>query len=258
MPQAVEFYERMLAGAPDAHERLDLVLEPKLIYLQNPKVASTAIRKLLAELSGKKNFFMLRHRKGVYGNPPRMKHVGLRRFYQHAIDPETFVFTFVRNPYDRLISAWANKFANKPLIAGSLTRKQNSVITNYLRVRADIDPQLPAGPDAMLSFPQFIRYACLTADTFIEKHLYLQAKIAEVPGITINLVGKYENFQSDLSRLYDHIKAPPTLRQRLEVRVNHSRRARCSDYFTQALADQVFAAYERDFDAFGYSRAVPD
>lgn len=257
MPEALSFYEQLMKGAPDAHDRLDLVFDPKLIYLQNPKVASTAIRRVLAELSGKKISWALRHRKSEFGNPPRMQHVGLQKFYQLATDPQTLVFSFVRNPYDRLVSAWANKFAKFPLVRSSRFGSWRPVIDTYLRVRAEIDPSLPAGPNAYLSFPEFVRYACATADTFIEKHIYLQTKIIDVPGLTPGLIGKYENFQADLEKLYDRIQAPIEVRQRLLSKVNNSTRSRCSEYFTQDLANQVYQAFERDFDAFHYPRAVP-
>lgn len=258
LPRAVDFYEQLMRGAPDAHDRIDLVFEPKLIYLQNPKVASTAIRRVLAEISGKKNTLLLRHKKGVYGNPPRMQHVGLKSFYQLACDPQTLVFSFVRNPYDRLISAWANKFAQYALVPSSYFGVWRPVVDTYLNARAEIDPSLPSGPNAYLSFPQFVRYACATASTFVEKHIYLQTQIVGVPGLTPGLIGKYESFQLDLEKLYDHINLPAELRQRLFTRVNRSVRTRCKEYFTQDLADQVYRAYESDFDAFHYPRALPD
>jgi hypothetical protein len=256
MPEAVHFYEKIIQHSPDAHETIDLVQAHKLIYLQNPKVASTSIRRFLAELSNKKIFGLRRYQTGEFGNPPRIRHLGLKNFYQLSIDPNTFVFSFVRNPYDRLVSAWANKFKNYPLITSAQSKRWRPVIDTYLKVRHEIDPKLPFGEGKSLSFEDFIRYSCLVADKDIEKHVALQTKLINIPGLKLGFVGKFENFQTDFMKVHEKINTPDYLIEKLKQTKNNSSRSHFSEYFSTELANEVFKSYELDFNEFGYSRKI--
>jgi hypothetical protein len=72
-------------------------------------------------------------------------------------------------------------------------------------------------------------------------HWQLQDDILSMPGLALDFVGRVETFDRDIVRVLDHI---------------------CADrswplYYTQGLADRVYAAYESDFDRFGYARIIP-
>jgi hypothetical protein len=159
----------------------------------------------------------------------------------------------VRNPYDRLVSAWANKFKNYPLITSTQSK---SCINTYLKVRREIDPKLPFGHEKSLSFKDFIRYSCLVADKGIEKHVALQTKLINIPGLKIGFVGKFENFQTDFVKIHEKINTPDYLIEKLKRPINSSSRSHFSEYFSTELADEVFKAYEPDFNEYGYLRQI--
>jgi hypothetical protein len=68
--------------------------------------------------------------------PAAPRHVGMSTFYRLVTSPGTLRFSFVRNPYARLVSAWADKYRDKPLVPG------DSFIDQYLKYRRD-DGQAP-------------------------------------------------------------------------------------------------------------------
>ena len=112
---------------------------------------------------------------------------------------EALRFTFVRNPYARLLSAWSDRFQGRPLIEGKPS------INAYRAHRAAISRSLPDGPDQTLSFPEFVEFATATVDQRIDIHWQLQNDFATVPGLSLNLIGKVESFQTDFARVLDHV-----------------------------------------------------
>ena len=109
-----------------------------------------------------------------------------------------------------------------------------------------------------MSFAQFVEFASETADRRVNTHWQLQDDLLDMPGIKLDLVGKVETFHDDFIRVLDHVGAAGRLRQAIGIQLNASRHQPWQDYYTDALAARVHRAYERDFDRFGYTRAVGD
>jgi len=174
----------------------------------------------------------------------------LSTLYRTVSDSRTLRFSFVRNPYERLVSAWADKFCNRPLVPG------DSFIDKYLRHRHELDASLPQGAQQTLSFADFVIFATATADRRIDAHWQLQQDILDMPGITLNLVGKVETFAADFDRVLDHLSLH-RYRAPAQITPQHqSRHQPWPQYYTAALADRVYRAYQRDFDCLGYARAI--
>jgi len=249
-PTACSYFAKLMAQGYDPHSHIDVLPEHRLIYVCIPKCASTTIKMTLSALAGFKptSFEQLHKRK--YSGLPAPHHVGISNFYRLATDPKTLRFSFVRNPYDRLVSAWADKFQDKPLVPG------DSFIHQYLRHRREIDSSLPEGGDQTLSFDHFVTYAAATADRRVNAHWHLQAGMLDVPGIELDIVGRVESFRTDFARVLDHLNACDQLRQKAFMLLNASPHRSWPEYYTTALADRVYRAYERDFDLLGYPRAV--
>jgi hypothetical protein len=223
-----------------------------LLYISIWKAASSRVRATLIKLMrpgatiGKKDV----HSRRLSGLPG-IREVGIVGFHRLATDPQTLRFTFVRNPYDRLVSCWAGGFQDQPLV------ESHDMIKHYLRVRPEIDARLPAGRDKTLSFPDFVMFATATADRRVDGHWQLQSDIVDVPGINLDLIGKVESFELDFVRVLDHANADASLRAISGQAMNESRRSRCAEYYSSSLAERVYRAYERDFDTFKYPKTLP-
>lgn len=249
---AAAFYRDLVARGYLPNVLIDVLPEHRLIYVSVPKAASTTIRMVLSVMIGRAPAATTddQHIRRISGLlSPR--HAGISAFYRLARDPRTLRFSFVRNPYDRLVSAWADKFRNRPLVPG------DPYVEEYLLCRPRIDSSLPRGPDRVLSLADFVTYATATADRRVNIHWQLQDDILSMPGLPLDFVGKVERFTTDFVRVLDHLQAPAEVRRLASARHNVSHRSTSRDYLTPDLADRIYRAYERDFDRFGYPRALP-
>lgn len=250
-PAAAAFYERLVRDGYEADAHINVLPRHRLIYVSVPKCASTTIKMTLSGLVGRKPGSTDETHKRRHSGLQAPRHVGLSEFYRLASDPATLRFTFVRNPYDRLVSAWADKFRDKPLVAG------DPFINRYLAARRTFDASLPAGPGRTMSFAEFVGLAAVTADCRFDPHWHLQSEILDMPGLALDFIGKVEAFDADFARVLDHAGVARALRQPEPAAYNATRHQAWQSYYTPALADQVYRAYERDFDRCGYARTIP-
>lgn len=248
-PAAVEFYQNLMANGYETDALLNVLPKHKLIYIGVPKAASTRIRRTLARIDGRFIRSLKPRRRSLHRGPCGPRNITVDALYWLATDPEVLRFSFVRNPYARVVSCWADKLAGKPLIAGDF------FVDAYLAARQEIDPDLPAGADRTLSFPEFARFVAAMATTRHDMHFQAQDDILSMPGIKLDLIGKVETFGADFARVLDHLSASDAHRREAAVVINESHHDDWASYYTAGLADLVYRAYECDFDRFGYARA---
>jgi hypothetical protein len=249
-PHALAFYNRVLESAYKPNELIDVLREQRILYVAVPKAACSRIRGTLSALIGRDSISADKiHNRRVSGlRAPRHS---LTDFHEIATDPQALRFSFVRNPYDRILSCWADQYRGKPLIPGDW------YIDLYLKLKQDFEGALPAGADQTLSFADFARFASANAGRRVDMHWQLQSDILDIPGLTLNHVGKIEQFDLDFARVLDHAGVRGELRQSALQPIHSSGHRRTADYFTDALAASVYRAYERDFDTFGFPKKLP-
>jgi hypothetical protein len=227
-----------------------------MIYISVSKAASTRIKAIMSEIAGRPSRVMNKNR-GKFRSTADLRNTGFFAFHQMAVGGDTLRFSFVRNPYDRLVSCWANKFQKLPLVPG-----QSKKIDTYLGLRKEISPLLPVGPDQTMSFADFVVYATGTNTRRLDQHWNLQSDVLEMPGIRIDLLGKVENFALGITRMLDRLRVPAELKAKILNRVvqplNPSARGSCAQYYTTELAETVYRAYQEDFDKLKYSRVPPE
>ena len=249
-PSAVEFYRRLTDEGYHPDHLVRVVPTHDVIYLMVPKAASTRIRSTLGAISGRYSRRLKPSQWGKTREAQGPRSMNVRSFYRLASSPTTFRFSFVRNPYARLVSFWASKFQNQPLVPGQ------PQIDDYLARREQIDRVLPAGTDKTLSFDDFMTFATASAQTRHNQHLQLQHDILSVPGIPLDFIGRMESFNSDFTYVLDRLGANDEIRREALMPVHASRHGPWLEYYTQSLADRAYRAYERDFDRFKYPRML--
>lgn len=141
--------------------------------------------------------------------------------------PGYFRFTFVRNPYSRLLSAWRDKVL-----------KPDAAIPAR-------DPELGA---ELSDFARFVEWICDQDPAQINIHFRPQARL--VPP-EIDFVGRMETFEADLRNVFDRIHLG-----NLE-NVPHGNRTakanRVEPEVTPSIQGAITKYYEDDFRRFGYT-----
>jgi hypothetical protein len=250
-PGAAHFYEKLVAGGYEPDLLLNVLPAHKLLYVVVPKAASTRIRRTLAQAVGRYVISLKPSRWFTFSGPHGPRSMTKSSFYRFATDDDTLRFSFVRNPYARAVSCWADKYRGKPLVPG------DPFTDLYLAQRHEIDAALPAGADQTLSFADFITFVAAIARRRCDIHFQVQDDILSMPGIRLDFIGKVETFAQDFVRVLDHLHASDTLRRTARSAMNESRHDPWTSYYTPALADIIYRAYECDFDRFAYPRAIP-
>ncbi len=176
---------------------------------------------------------------------PGIVDVGPHRFFSVADDPETLIFTFVRNPYARIVSCFRDKVERHPLCSrGGFNRDIRAFFGQRLNV-------LDLG--SSLSFEWFVEMACATSRDASNGHWLTMNRLLPEHDVVCTFIGRVESFDSDIQTVCAQLHmAPPTRK------VNATGKVRVSDWLTPSIRDAIRSAFREDFDRFGYSMAVPD
>lgn len=187
--------------------------EKEVVYLNNPKVACSSIKK------------------SMFGEQPDIHRLPDNSIVELSSEMKQYYkFTFVRNPYKRLVSCFEDKciqHLDDPCWNG---------FYNLYRVQ---------------DFSQFIRRVYLIPDIMSESHVTGQYRLVydKEGRCLVDFVGKIENIREE----YEPI------RQRFDfLPLSHSNRAASltgknwMDYYTPFTAWLVYRKYKKDFITFGY------
>lgn len=171
---------RVRSGRPVEKMEYTVSHEARLIYVLNAKAACSSIKRVLATKEG-----ILGGDEAVeVHEDPRMLRMMYRQVPSEA--QQYFGFSFVRNPYQRLVSAYLNKFQEK-----SLTR-ENFLYRNYLGGYFSLDD----------SFDTYVRKVVLIPDAFAERHFVRQSYwLYQKNTQQLDFVGKMETMSEQFNEL---------------------------------------------------------
>ena len=137
-----------------------------------------------------------------------------------------FKFTFVRNPYDRTVSAF---FFLKQIWQSKKHRKE-------LIIKNDE------------TFEDFIINKFSVQGTGINLHFLPQHRFVTINNIMfIDFIGKFENLTNDWKYVASKINANPNL-----PHINKSNHKNYKDYYTEETKQIVAKIYEKDIKLFNY------
>jgi hypothetical protein len=166
--------------------------------------------------------------------------------------PNFYSFTFVRDPYDRVLSAY---------LGAALDRKRSgsSRVRNGLR-RFYFDRE---GRDHFHEFLEFLDSGGLYAD----RHWWPQVDLLVQPVKDFSFVGRLENLVTDMKVVLRAAGVSPDLSSRLvtphalELKDGNKIRSagmKTEAYYSPRTCAIVERLYERDFEIFKYPRFRPD
>ena len=157
-----------------------------------------------------------------------------------------YLFTFVRNPYVRILSAYLDKIEDK--------QKRKQGVSQYEFVRKFI---LKNSSEKKLTFDGFVSYL-EKGGLYKNAHWLPQLSILPVKKEKLSFIGKVENIKNDLPKVIDTLFGNGTFEEaKIKKEGRTSSVNLVEKYYTKELAERVYKLYKKDFEAFDYSKKLP-
>ena len=177
---------------------------PNFIYFTNPKTASRSLRTHLRNNSIE-----------LEPETPKKITVNIEDYFK---------FVFVRNPWDRILSAFLNK-----AVMGASKKNQ---LKRYAQFKDS-------------PFSEFV-YSIKNSDVNREER-HIRSQIKFVPDY-IDFIGKYENITADMNRVCEEIGIPfdgfPHM--------NKTKHKHYTEYYDNETREIVAEKYAKDIEHFDY------
>jgi hypothetical protein len=191
--------------------------EHRMLYLRLPKCGNSSVIAALPDAE-------LR----------RLRPVSLYRSFE-----DWTTFTFVRNPWSRLVSTYRQKVA-----AGATTsRLREGVFEGFLESDMPVYSGIP--------FAEFCELACALPDRDTEKHLQSQSHVLMYKGAAVvKNVGRFETISDDWRRITEHVGISVELPR---LNVSNGEDSHYREYYRDSsLINLVGDRYANDVANFGY------
>ncbi|WND03343.1 sulfotransferase family protein [Temperatibacter marinus] len=209
----------------------------KIIYLALPKVASSSIIRFLQlnETNGDGSVFNFKPHDKI-NSPLLSPSDNFDGFKSLVADPDCFLFTFVRNPYDRVLSGYLEKIA----------KASNRHDPRVLKLGLD-GVDIPSFHDFLLALEK-------QGFPTMDRHWKPQHLIARPQAIRYDLIGKLESYENDMATLLKRTGLTQFISAEKEG-VEHATSARTlkEKYYGAKEIALVNKLYEQDFKLFDYS-----
>ena len=168
--------------------------------------------------------------------------VGLNQFlngkyFEHVDVKDYFIFAFVRNPLDRLISAFYE------------FRREDQFFP--LKNKIEKDPNLVL-EKTLTDFGEFVNM------TQRHEHIHWKSQydiIHEDDQCLVHHIGKVESIELDLNLLCNILKIDNNNQPIPCIRPSKGR-GRSSEYYDESLINKVRNIYYKDIKAFGYDEII--
>ena len=136
--------------------------------------------------------------------------------YTEGSYPDYYKFAFVRNPWDRLVSAWTNKVVHR----------------NAFRLEYRLHVELQ-------SFDKFVRY--ISKLDISRSDIHIRPQIHAIDLQNINFVGRYESYEENVRYVFDALKLP--LAELSKYNISKDKKLAYREYYTDCLAEKVSVLY---------------
>jgi hypothetical protein len=218
-------------------------MKHKYVTVATPKVGCTTIKRALHALEGlppAEPWWAVHDA----GDELRLSHYSKREVETMLTSPDYLRFAFVRNPYDRLLSAWKSKVLRP-------------ADTEYAPLRAEMRaaylyPDDGVADSPVVAFGDFVRF--ITSTGHDDGHWARQTQLLATDEITYDVTCRFERFVFDFAGILNRLGAPADVMAiGAEVTNPTSDLPGAAAYDTE-LAGIVYDYYRADFDAFGYER----
>lgn len=217
----------------DANYLVNISNKHQYIYFENPKVGCSTIKKTLQKLEVEESLMPEDvHDKHL---SPLLSPLQLEKVFTEYLNDEYFKFSFVRNPYTRILSCYLDK------ILGSQ--------------KETILPQLGFKPADKVSFEEFLTAVKKQSYDEMNVHWKPQNILLAAKNITLDFVGRQENFDNDLKKVLAIITKQDSEGLRITNEIPHSVGAneKLRQYLNEEIISLIREIYHDDFKLYGYN-----
>lgn len=220
--------------------------------MPNPKVGTTTVKQLIAEdegltQSGKKTKV---HGSGIFKNIVAKRFASDLRILVDILNGDYFKFCFVRNPYERLASAYRDKINRKIRRRRADDKKPKSEILQALE-------RDPDDLEAEISFADFIQAIQSLHESVgprkLDRHWCPQHIMIMADAIDYDFVGRMENFRNDLLSIASRVNLPLTESSMPHRKASpESNRVKTGELIDRRSEKIIQHIYVDDFRRFNY------
>ncbi len=158
-----------------------------------------------------------------------------------TIYKDYFHFTFVRNPYDRLLSCYKDKVDNpelrNPTNRWAINGEHRGFVEGYGNL---------VGFKKM-SFSDFVHFVTQIPDKHCEGHFVPQHYLLDLE--TLDFIGRLENFEQDFSYVKEQISLSDDIKPE---KLNSTKHGPYQNYYDDELRKMVAKKYAQDLEIFNY------
>lgn len=201
--------------------------EKECAYLVISKVACSAIKATFFSKEFADDYSV--HRLISKDDGKRMRHLFEK-------ERDYFRFTFVRNPFDRLVSCYVSKY--------------HTDITKYKKKRTDFKYYLSGYLTKDEGFESFVEKIVKIPPYLMDRHFIPQSLLIyrKDGSSRVNYVGKFETLKQDFSTIQEKFGL-------YDLKVyNTSEKNDWRDYYNAHTAKLVYQLYKEDIENFGYEK----
>lgn len=230
----------------------------KLVYVNTPKVAGTSLKWWFAELEGyaglvsevinslESDTDLIIH-DSFYKVAPNVTGLLPEKLAEPIVSNLYFRFALVRNPYNRIFSAWQSK----------LLLREPLQIKPYLKYNFLWLP-IKTATDVSLAFESFLEHLeSLESPDFWDVHWTPQVTLLRPDLISYNKIFQIENATQLIQFLANRLGSDftdPFSKYRVNVSLIPFNRS----FITDRSAELIQLLYDKDFATFGYDRELPE
>lgn len=217
----------------------------QLIYVETPKVGCTTIKQILqyADYGFDDSALKLKDHDQLHDrslSPLNAPSDDPEIFLQCLSSNDYFVFSFVRNPFSRVLSAYLDKIVGHPDTQNQYQRQLN------------IDPN-----DGVPTFGEFIELIYSANPVDMDPHWAPQSFLLALDNVQYDFLGRFEFFDDSIHQLISRVslKLPPSV-ARLGKQHSTSADQKLHTYYDARAIRRVREIYHRDFERLGYGWSI--